>query len=79
MIERYWLMIADFSYRVHLYHMDLDTHHLLLKMNGVDDLWGEVGETALCSAVEIENWSVWGQRLKWRLAGRSARCHAGQT
>lgn len=44
--------------------MDLDTHHLLLKMNDVDELWGEVGETALCSAVEVEDWNVWGLRLR---------------
>ena len=72
-------MIVGFSYRVYLYHMDLDTHHLLLRMNDVDDLWGEAVEIFPCLAAEVEDWSVWGLQLMWRLAGRSARYHEGQT
>lgn len=64
MIETYWLMIVDFSFRVYLCHMDLDTHHLLLKRNDVDDLLGGVGETVLCLAAEIVDWISWV--LLWR-------------
>ena len=55
MIETYWLMIVDSSFRVYLCHMDLDTHHLLLRMSDVDVLLDEVGETVLCLAAENEN------------------------